>query len=82
MKFSLQSHSINSTSVHPQADSHNHTWEKEIPYSAGSDAFILLIDGVILDIVSGISLDSTPLENFNCNFLTLFRKKLLKMHVI
>lgn len=81
-KFFLQSHSINSNSAHPQVDIHNHIWENEIPFSDSSDAFILLIDGVILAIVSCFGLHSSPLENFNCSFLTLIRKELLNMHVI
>lgn len=38
MKFSLQSHSINSNSAHPQVDIHNHIWENEMPFPDRSDA--------------------------------------------
>lgn len=79
MKFC---HSINSNSAHSQVDIHNRIWENELPFSDSSDAFILLIDGVILAIVSHFGLYSLPLESFNRSSLTLFRKELLKMHVI
>lgn len=38
MKFSLQSHSINSNSAHPQVDIRNHIWENEMPFPDRSDA--------------------------------------------